>query len=444
MLISKGFYCMISNLLNNHKASLKKVFGNNTLSESQNKLIRQFFYTVVIGTFVSMLGIILYYAYSLAALSNGIHSFDWLLGIFSDFVAIMEASLLDDPYTVGGASYPPVAIFALYPFAFICKDVFALYKDLPLTIDELTSRVVLHKEFWIAMILFWVICSICVVVAINARYKFGVRNSLLLSIMMILSAPFTFAVMRGNTIYFALIFLLLFLLLYEHKNPAVREIAYICLVISGAIKIYPLFFGVFLLHKKKFFAALRIGVYSVALFCLSFLLVKSGFNDFNSFFENLGGFITDNLRLLEPNNLSTTSLLYKVFYLISPNAANSNVFSFVNLGVIIVLFVLSAITASITRSAFSRSVIAASIVILIPSISYFYILSLTTIPFMEFIKNYDNFDRRKQLIYKLFFGFIFFTPFIIAKNFIIHALIILSMLIIENYNVVKNEIFKRS
>ena len=66
------------------------------------------------------------------------------------------------------------------------------------------------------------------------------------------------------------------------------------------------------------------------------------------------------------------------------------------------------------------------------------------IPFMEFIKKYDDFDPKKQLLYKLFFGFIFFTPFIIAKNFIIHALIILTMLIIENYNVLKDKFVKKN
>ena len=104
--------------------------------------------------------------------------------------------------------------------------------------------------------------------------------------------------MRGNTIYFALIFLLLFLLLYEHPNPIVREISYFCLVIAGLIKIYPLFFGVFLLHKKKIFPAVRIALYFFASFYLSFFLFEAGFDDFFSFTERLGSFMSNDLRLL--------------------------------------------------------------------------------------------------------------------------------------------------
>jgi len=428
---------MISNQDLNHKGFLWRLFGKNSLSESQNKTLKLFLYIIFSGTFAAMLGIILYYVYALAAKSNGSQAFDWLLGIFSDFIAIMSASLSDSPYGPGGASYPPIAIIVLYPFAIICKDVFAIYEGLPLTIDELTSRVVLHKEFWIAMSLFWIICSICVILAITCKYRFGVKNSLKIAIIILLASPFVFAVMRGNTIYFALIFLLLFLLLYEHKNPWIRELSYICLVIAGAIKIYPLFFGVFLLHKKKFFASFRIAFYSVILFCVSFLLFESGLGDIGSFIQNLGGFASDNTRLLETNNLSITSLLYKLFYVISPSLATSRFFTITNISILVLVFLISSVAASICRSNFSRSVISSAVVILIPSVSYFYVLSFAIIPFMEFINNYDKFSSKKQWLYKILFSFMFFTPFIIAKNFIVHAIAVLIMLSVELYSVIK-------
>ena len=221
------------------------------LSPSQNKILNIFFYTVLAGTFVSMLGIILYYVYAYASLHSGSHSFDWLLGIFSDFVYIMNVSLEESPYILEDSSYPPLAIAVLYPFALICKGVFAKYANQVLTVDELTSRVVLHVEFWIAMVLFFVICSAVIILILIRKYRLLPIPSIKLGIVVLTSAPFIYAVMRGNTIYFALIFLLLFLLLYENDSPILREIGYLCLVVAGLIKIYPLFFGVFLLCKKK-------------------------------------------------------------------------------------------------------------------------------------------------------------------------------------------------
>ena len=67
-----------------------------------------------------------------------------------------------------------------------------------------------------------------------------------------------------------MIFLLLFLLLYKSDNAILRELGYISLVLAGLIKIYPLFFGVFLLKDKKIFASARVAVYFFSIFFLSF------------------------------------------------------------------------------------------------------------------------------------------------------------------------------
>ena len=133
------------------------------LSKKQNTVLNIFFVTVLTGTFLSMLGIILYYVYAYASLTAGDHGFDWLLGIFSDFVFIMNVSLEESPYLVEDSSYPPVAIAILYPFALICKGVFAKYSNQVLTVDELTSRVVLHWQFWVAFLLFFARSSVLVI-----------------------------------------------------------------------------------------------------------------------------------------------------------------------------------------------------------------------------------------------------------------------------------------
>ena len=413
-----------------------RLFGRDPLSLQQNRILNVFSFTVVGGTFAAMLGIILYYVYAFAALSHGSHSFDWLLGIFSDFVYIMNVSLEESPYLIEDSSYPPIAIAVLYPFALLCKGVFAKYANEILTVDELTSRVVLHWQFWLAMSLFFVICSAIIILLVIYKYKLPPIQALKVGMIILTSAPFTFAVMRGNTIYFAMIFLLLFLVLYEHRNPFVREIGYICLVLAGLIKIYPLFFGVFLLCKKKLWASARIAIYTFALFGLSFLLLERGMSDFRPFVENLGEFASNDLRLIAGNNLSITAILYKLCALFSIKA----VFPALNLIVIIAVFILATACAVFTRSEFSRYAIAASVVVLIPSISYFYVLIFTLLPFMEFIKNYDSLPSAKRYLYTVLFLIIFFTPLILPKYFILQSLAVIVMLSVECSNVLKKEL----
>ncbi|MBO7310463.1 MAG: DUF2029 domain-containing protein, partial [Clostridia bacterium] len=379
-------------------------------SKKQNKILNIFFYAVLGGTFLSMLGIILYYVYAYASLHSGAHSFDWLLGIFSDFVEIMNISLEESPYLVEDSSYPPLAIAVLYPFALICKGVLAKYANTDMSVDELTSQVILHPQFWVAMVLFFVVCSAVIIFAVILAYKLPPVQSIKVGIIILTSAPFVYAVMRGNTIYFALIFLLLFLLLYKNENAFVREIGYICLVLAGLIKIYPLFFGVFLLCEKRIWASVRIALYTVGFFFLSFFLLDGGINNFEPFVQNLGGFASNTVRLGAGNNLSATSLVYKLLGVFSDNPSYSETLNIVSLAVVALVFLFSTALAIYTRCEFSRFVIASATVILLPSVSYFYVLIFMLLPFMEFIRNYDELDAKTKRLYTVLFFIVFLTP----------------------------------
>lgn len=439
---SERFYHMI---LFNHepKTADSRREGCLSLTPSQNRILNFFFAATLTGIFAAMLGIILYYVYAFASLSGGSHDFDWLLGIFSDFVSILNISLTDSPYVVGGSSYPPLAIAVLYPFALICKNVFAQYDGVHLTADQLTAKVILHPQFWVALILFFILCTASIVAIVIRKYRLDFKTSLKVTAIIVFSAPFVYAIMRGNTIYFALIFLLLFLLLYEHPNPIVREISYFCLVIAGLIKIYPLFFGVFLLHKKKIFPAVRIALYFFASFYLSFFLFEAGFDDFFSFTERLGSFMSNDLRLLSGVNLSLTAALYKFFFPLAPDFADGIGFTVLNLSVLALIFLCATVTAVVTKSDFSRYVIASAIVVLIPSISYFYVLIFELLPFMQFLRDYDTLTPKRRRMYTVLFFFLFFTLSILPKNFILHSASVLTMLIVEIVTVTKGEILPR-
>ena len=425
---------------------LRRLFaGSVPLNDKQNKILDIFFRTVLACTLLSLVGVVVCYIYAYAALSSGNHAFDMLLGIFSDFVFIMDVSLEDSPYILAeSSSYPPVAIAILYPFALICKNVFALYSTEQFeTIDALTARVVLHAEFWVALLLFFFICSAAVSLVTIKAYRLTPDAALKVTVTALLSAPFAFAIMRGNTIYFALIFLLLFLWLKDSDSAVAREIGYVCLVIAGLIKIYPLFFGVFLLHKRKLWASVRIGLYTVGAFLMSFLLFR-GIEDLGPFIENLGGFASNTVRLIATNNLSITALLYKLFSLVSPAAADSAAFETINLCVLLATFVVATVTAVYTRSSLSRTAIAASVSILIPSVSYFYVLVFAFLPFMEFIRAYDTLTRKKRTAYTIIFMLLLLTPTLIPFNFIPHSLAVMAMLGMECVGVIKNEMLKKA
>ena len=434
------------NLGKSKKPSRILTFNDNciTLSEGQTKVLNIFFYTMLAATVTTMIGIILFYVYSLAALYHDrtTETSLWLLSIFSDFVEIMNFSLDDSPYLDGvGSSYPPVAIMVLYPFALICKSVFSQYASYEhLDVDELTSLVVRHPQFWVALLLFFFTCILSIIFLVTRKYRLDLKATLKMAIVISFSAPFIYAIMRGNTIYFALIFLLLFLFFYNSKSPLLRELALISLAIAGTIKIYPLFFGVFLLNKKKIFASFRVAIYFALIFFISFKFFPGNSGDVDPFVENLQGFMSDAERLSCFRNLSLTALLYKIVHLFSASATESSAFEIANIVILALVFVIATVTATVTRSNLSRAVICASVIILIPSVSYFYVLIFEIIPFMEYLMEYDSLSKRNRIIYGVLFMFLMFTPILLPQFFIPHALIVIFMAACEVYKVTGKEI----
>ncbi len=410
----------------------------------KNNILNIFFVFTTVGLFVAMLGIILYYIFAFASLYNGSDRFDWLLGIFSDFVEVMNFAIDDDPYTTLGTSYPPLAIFILMPFALICKSVYAQYSGMVLSVNELTSKLTISPQFWIALVIFFIVCTSSIVVLLARKFNFKGLDFIKMAAIVTFGAPFVYSVMRGNTIYFALIFLLLFLLFKDSKNAVLREISYISLAISGCMKIYPLFFGVFLLKDKKIWASIRVAIYFFSIFMLSFLLVNNGVENMSLFFGNLSGFMGEEHRLLGTNNLSISSMVYKILHLIVPSiTVGSALYTVSNSAVFLLVFALGTFASVYTKNSFSRYVIASSIVILLPSISYFYVLIFICIPFMEYIKQAESMDKKEATFYLFAFLFLFATCFILGKTFIVHALLVLAMLVLEIVKVFKNELLPR-
>ena len=410
----------------------------------QHNLIDIFFSSALVGAFITAFGALAYYIVAFASLSNGSQSFDWLLCIFSDFVEIMNISIEESPYILEGSSYPPLAIAILYPFALICKGVFAKYAGQTLTVNELSAKLTMTAEFWIAFILFFSICSLLIIAIISKKYNLRGVTLFKVSIIIMVAAPFGYTLMRGNSIFTALIFTLLFILLKDSKNAVLRDVSYICLAIAGCLKIYPLFFGVFLLKDKKIFASIRVALYFFAIFFASFFLFERDLHDLSEFTENLGGFMSNEERLLGTTNLSLTSMLFKLFSIFVPNiSADNPVFSTTNLIIIVGIFILCCVAAIATKNDFSRLMICSSIVVLVPSISYFYVLTFTVLPFLNFILNNKNDEPKSRFnLYLFAFLFLYSPIFVFAGIYLLHSIVILILLGVEVVSVFKNEIFK--
>ena len=156
------------------------------------------------------------------------------------------------------------------------------------------------------------------------------------------------------------------------------------------------------------------------------------------FLQNLGGFASSDTRLSAPNNLSLSSLLNKLLDLFQIDTQNTYI-QICIITILFTLFITSAIAAIIAKSDFSRYVIVTSAIILIPPISYFYVLVFAILPFLQFLLDCESIKGARKSFYLFAFLFLFLMPTMVMQNYIIHCILAIAMLITELTGVFKSQ-----
>jgi len=135
-------------------------------------------------------------------------------------------------------------------------------------------------------VVYCVILAVLLFYSIHKLLKKSVEISLWLTLTVLLSNTFIFAVLeRGNSALIVCIFLLRALDLKDHDNAWCRENALIYIAAASAIKIYPAVFGLLYLFEKRWKEAARLMLYGIFLFFLPFAAF-GGWNALMQFMEN--------------------------------------------------------------------------------------------------------------------------------------------------------------
>jgi len=195
------------------------------------------------------------------------------------------------------------------------------------------------------------------------------------------SAPVLFLFERANIVFVALIFLMIFSFFKDNKNSIIREIAIISLAISIGIKLYPVLFALLLIKEKRFKDVIRLAVYLAVVFILP-LFAIGGLSQITLVFKNI--YNTSDIHLEWGVGYSVNILnITRSFFAILGNFGNSPIilgklFSFV------ILF-LGLFSIFVSRSKWKTVAFLTLLMILVPSISYEYVLIFMIIPLIMFL-----------------------------------------------------------
>lgn len=337
----------------------------------------------------------------MGVLSNGVTVSNLLFNkddVFMDFFnSVVDCS--GDAYGESGVIYPPLVVL-FYKF---CSMFF--------NIDSMKASEV--RETSLGMIIFvcFTIVSYILFAKLIYKYKNGsFANKSLFAFFTLFSFPMIYLIERGNIIVLVLPLLLYYVNEYDSDVKYKRHLAYICLAISVAIKIYPVFFGLLLLKKKKNFKNILLCIfYGAVFFFVPFIFV--------------GGF--SQLGVLIHNILYTSSMFGSKGFGFKVSISNTfslfgHVFNHVRLfetaGTV---FLIITVLAGLFLILFNKwnedwkiYAVISLIIILVPGFSYIYSVAYMIIPLLFFLNKKET--KWIDYIYSLLFIAQFI--FLVAKT----------------------------
>lgn len=305
---------------------------------------------------------------------------------FMDYFNMLANMQYDTPY-INYSNYPAMCflfwkiLYCIIPKTDTLVDGFFLRNYMP---AQLGYILVMGT----VLILLWEI--------FKSFHNGGNFENILLSAGLLLSGPIIFTFERGNIISIAFLFLMIFIRFYDSDKNHLRILAYISLALSASLKLYPAFFGILVLQKKRFKEAILLIILGILFFLLPFF----AFDGMQSLKDMLHGMFlatSQQLSLGLGSNYSFSNLVNIIGLLCN---INTNTFSLFTRIFPIVFCMLSFIFVS---KQWQKIYTLSLACVWIPKVSYPYLLILFILPFLFYLKEEKN--NKSYLNY--FYGILF-------------------------------------
>lgn len=194
------------------------------------------------------------------------------------FHSLCDASRGAEAYTVRHVMYPPMANLLLLLLSRLFPGEYLGSVDAARFGWGAFPGAVLAGIFTFAMVLF-------LLVYVLQREPYPRKKRWLFTFAVIFSFPFVFLYERGNTVFFCIIFMILFAQNYDSEHRGAREAGLLALAFATSIKIYPVLFGVVLLADKRYREAARFALYVLLMFLVPSFFFGGPVSILRSFFD---------------------------------------------------------------------------------------------------------------------------------------------------------------
>lgn len=318
---------------------------------------------------------------------------------FMDFFNPLKA-LLDNNYAVegfyseSGGTYPPIARALIW----LCGQVISCQYTF-----QNAYEIRANSEGLILWVLIFSLTCICIY---GIYKKYFVYSEKLVSLALLFSYPMFFAFERGNIIIITYAFILAYFMLYNHEKKSMRILAYVCLGLAAAIKIYPALFGLAVVATKRKKDILECFVCGLLIFLVPFAFV-GGWDTLRQYIANVTASSGANSYKAVPYYLNYTNVighLTDVWNIQMPDAS-------VYMSIFYAGVFLLAVGAIAFKEEYKRWLSIVLIVILLPGYSCMYMTLFYILPLLLLMKK--NTLTKVDVVYVLLV-----TVMILPLNFL--------------------------
>lgn len=229
-------------------------------------------------------------------------------------------------------------------------------------------------------------------------------GSVLLSFSLLFSGVMLFTIERGNIILLSFIFSLLYIMLFDSDKKQYRYIAYVCLALSSAIKLYPACLGLLVFHKKRYKEGAHLLILGVIFFILPFFAFD-GIYSLEAMVKGFSVSLTEVLDFGYGYNFSFFNLV-RIIYGIRGTYITS-----VPVWIMIIPVLLCCGIYLMNDTLWKKMFALTLLIIWIPSFSYTYTLLFLILPLIFFLKGKNS---QGDLFYSVCFALLL-APWCLPK-----------------------------
>lgn len=182
--------------------------------------------------------------------------------MYMDFFNSIRDGGSDNVYSERNNIYPPLCVLIFRIFSRLIDP------DLVSTHFKQRTRLQADQICMIIYILFALICIMSMIRLIESYANMKTQGKMktqaaIISFAVIICYPVMFCLERGNILILSVVLAMFFIFFKDSENKIIRELSYIALAFSAAIKLYPAIFGLTLIIEKKYKEAARLMLYGI-------------------------------------------------------------------------------------------------------------------------------------------------------------------------------------